>query len=438
MALRNRFWEPKLEKLSRKDLKQLQNRRLRNLVKYVYTNNKFYRRTLKEAAVDPSSIRGAEDLKRLPFTTKENLRDNYPLGMLTTHPRNISRIHTSSGTTGNPTVVAYTRKDLENWSNCLARCLTMTGVIRGDVFQTILGYGLFTGGLGFHYGAEKIGATVVPSSTGNTKRQVKLMKDFNVTAFTSIPSYAIHLAEVAERQGIDVEKNLKVRSISCGAEFWSEAVRRKIEQVFGCMVFNSYGLSEAGGPGVAFECLEQNGLHIWADHFLAEIVDPETGESLPAGERGELVLTTLTREAVPLIRYRTCDLTAVIGEDECECGRSHPRISWFSGRTDDMLKVRGVNVFPTQIEHALMSLPRVGSNYQLILTRREHMDALTVKVEATERMPSKQKKTLEREIQEELASTLSIRVKVEVSNPGSIPRADGKTERVLDLRGLES
>jgi phenylacetate-CoA ligase len=435
MALRNRFWEPKLERLNRKDLKQLQSRRLRNLVKYVYENSRFYRSALKKVNVDPSSIRGIDDLGKLPFTTKEDLRDNYPLGMLSTSNRNLSRVHTSSGTTGNPTVVAYTRNDLENWWNTLARCLTMTGVTREDIFQTILGYGLFTGGLGFHYGAEKIGATVVPSSTGNTKRQVKLMKDFNVTAFTSIPSYTIHLAEVAEKQGIDLEEDLKIRTISCGAESWSERAREKIQKMFGCMAFNSYGLSEVGGPGVAFECLEQNGLHIWADHFIAEIVDPETGESLPSGEQGELVLTTLTREAMPLIRYRTRDLTAFIENGECECGRTHPRISWFSGRTDDMLKIRGVNVFPTQIECVLMGHKEVGNNYQLILSQKEHMDVLTVNVETAQRSTDKQYTSrLESKLQEELASTLSIKVKVEVVKPGTINRTEGKAKRILDMR----
>jgi phenylacetate-CoA ligase len=313
----------------------------------------------------------------------------------------------------------------------------MTGVTPEDVFQVILGYGLFTGGLGFHYGAELIGAKVVPSSTGGTKRQVKLMRDFGVTAFTSIPSYALYLGETAIEMGIDPRKDLRIRTMSCGAEPWSEGTREKLEELFGCMVFNSYGLSEVGGPGVAFECIEQDGLHVWSDHFLVEVVDPRTGEGLPPGEEGELVITTLTREAMPLIRYRTRDIAMILEGDACGCGRAHTRISWIKGRTDDMIKVRGVNVFPSQIEHALMRMPEVGNNYQIVVERRGHLDELKVRIEVTGgafKGELKDLVDLRGRISSELENLLGLRLTVELVEPGSLPRVEGKASRVLDRR----
>jgi len=431
----NRFWQPKIEKMSRGELERLQNRRLKHILKHTHENSPFYRRKFKSEKVDYRSIRSAADLSKIPFTTKEDLRDNYPFGFQATPMEDVVRIHTSSGTTGNPTVVLYTRRDLENWSNCLARCLTMTGVEKNDVFQVILGYGMFTGGLGFHYGAEKIGAAVVPASTGNTKRQIKLMRDFGVTAFTSIPSYTLYLAEVAQEQGIDVANDLKVKTISCGAEAWSEAVRKKIEGLFGCPAFNSYGFSEAFGPGVAFECCMQEGLHFWADQFLIEVVDPKTGERVEPEEKGEIVLTTLTREAMPLLRYRTRDIAAVLDVRTCECGRSHLKTTWIRGRTDDMVKVRGVNVFPSQIEHVLMNEKRVGNNYQIILTKEKHMDCLRLKVELAEKMPQDERLLhLKGKLQRDLESTLGVSIQLELVEPNSIPRTEGKARRILDLR----
>jgi phenylacetate-CoA ligase len=313
----------------------------------------------------------------------------------------------------------------------------MTGVTSEDVFQVILGYGLFTGGLGFHYGAELIGAKVVPSSTGGTKRQIKLMKDLGVTAFTSIPSYALYLGETAIDMGIDPRSDLRIKTISCGAESWSESTREKLEELFGCMVFNSYGLSEVGGPGVAFECVAQDGLHVWSDHFLVEVIDPRTGESLPPGEEGELVITTLSREAMPLIRYRTRDIAAILDDGICECGRAHRRISWIKGRTDDMIKVRGVNVFPSQIEHVLMRIPGVGNNYQIVVEKRGHMDELKVRIEVTGEIFKGELKDLvdlRERITSELENTLGLRLAVELVEPGSLPRVEGKAVRVLDRR----
>lgn len=438
--LKNRFWQPKLERMSRKEIVRLQVRRLRRTVDYVYRRSRFYRARLKGANLHPNSIKSLDDLKRIPLTTKADLRDGYPFGLLAVPLDEVVRIHASSGTTGDPTVVAYTKKDLNSWAECLARSLTMTGVAKGDIFQVVLGYGLFTGGLGFHYGAERIGAAVIPSATGNTKRQVKLMKDFGVTAFTSIPSYSLFLAEVAQQQGIDPSRDLKIRTVSCGAEAWSEGTRRKLESIFGCYVFNSYGLSEVCGPGVAFECIRQNGLHVWSDQFIAETIDPRTGENLGPEEKGEIVLTTLTREAMPLLRYRTRDIASILDENVCECGRSHTKISWISGRTDDMLKIRGVNIFPSQVEAVLMGLPRVGNNYQLIVSRKGYLDELKVRIEVTKAIFSGELKDLvsmRDQLESELESVLGIRILVELVEPGSIPRIEGKAQRMLDERRVK-
>jgi len=435
--LKNRFWEPAVEKMSRKELLKLQDKRLRHILNYAYRNIRFYKDALKKAKVNPASIRSRSDLWKVPFTRKDDLRANYPFKLLATSMEKVCRVHTSSGTTGLPTVVAYTRNDLENWINCIARCLTMTGVTSKDVFQVILGYGLFTGGLGFHYGAERIGAAVVPSATGKTRRQIMVMKDFGVTAFTSIPSYTLYLAEVAQQQGINPRKDLNIRTISCGAESWSEGVRRKIENVFGCSVFNSYGLSEVCGPGVAFECTMQSGLHVWSDHFLVEVVDHKTGENLGLEEKGELVLTTLTREAMPLIRYRTGDIAAIVDENTCGCRRSHTKISWISGRTDDMIKVRGVNIFPSQVEHVLMQLPNVGNNYQLVVARKGYMDDVTAKIEVAEdtfRGELKELVALKEKLEQELENTIGLKISVQLVEPNSIPRVEEKAKRVLDLR----
>ena len=433
--LKNRFWQPTFEKMNPKDLLKLQQKRLKTTVSYAYEKNRFYRKKFKEAKIRPSQIKTLEDLKKIPFTTKKDFRDNYPYGLLAVPLEKVYRIHASSGTTGDPTVVSYTQKDLEGWSDLIARNLLMTGVAGKDVYQVILGYGLFTGGLGFHYGAEKIGATVVPSSTGNTKRQVKLMKDLGVTAFTSIPSYTLYLAETAKSMGIDPSQDLKVKSISCGAEVWSPSTRTKVEDIFGCEVFNSYGLSEVCGPGVAFECVWKNGLHLWSDHFIAEIIDPQTGEALNNEKRGELVLTTLTREAMPLLRYRTRDITSIL-DQKCRCGRSHTIIGWITGRSDDMMKIKGVNVFPSQIESVLMTVDGVGTNYQILLTRKDFMDEISIKVEVDKSIATSSQKCdiLRQELRKEIESVIGIRASLTLLPPDSLPRTEGKAKRVLDMR----
>ncbi|MBS7650154.1 MAG: phenylacetate--CoA ligase [Candidatus Bathyarchaeia archaeon] len=429
----DRFWQPKIEKMPPKSLIKIQTIRLKETIRNLFKKNTFYRRKLLEKGLKPTDIKGVDQLEMLPFTTKFDFRENYPLGLLACSMSRVIRLHASSGTTGDPTIVAYTRRDIENWADCIARCLTMTGITERDVFQVILGYGLFTGGLGFHYGAEKIGATVVPSATGNTRRQVKLMRDLKVTAFTSIPSYTLYLAETAKASGIDPEKDLNVNSVSCGAEVWSEATRKRIEREFGCKVYNSYGLSEVCGPGVAFECSMQDGLHLWGDHFLAEIVDPKTGERLGVEEEGELVLTTLTRKAMPLIRYRTGDLTKIL-DGACNCGRTHQRIGWIKGRCDDMLKVKGVNLFPSQIEAAIMGLEGVGNSYQILLSRRGHLDEATVEVEATEELWSRGEGSTEElaeRVRAEIGTVTGLNIQVRIVPPSSIPRMEGKVKRVV-------
>jgi phenylacetate-CoA ligase len=439
-VIKNRFWRPSIEKLSAKQLGELQNRRLKSIVSCAYEKSPFYRRVFKERKIRPISIRTIDDLQRLPFTSKTDFRDNYPLGLLAAPLSEVVRLHVSSGTTGDPTVVAYTRRDLDSWSDCIARCLTMTGITRNDVFQVILGYGLFTGGLGFHYGAEKIGAAVVPASAGNTQRQIKLMHDLQVTAFTSIPSYTLFLAETARGLGIDPARDLKIRSISCGAEVWTESTRERIEKEFGCQVFNSYGLSEMCGPGVAFECVRQDGMHIWGDHFLVEIVDPRTGDPLGAEQVGELVLTTLTKEAVPLLRYRTRDL-AMLFDGACDCGRTHQRIGWITGRCDDMMKIRGVNVFPSQIESAIMGLDGVGNNYQISLSRKGPLDEMAVTMEVEEDVWNRGDaalKDLTEKLRSRIEHVIGLKVDVVLLAPLSLPRVEGKVRRVIDSRGLMS
>lgn len=436
MGIINRFWQPEIEKMQPKEIKSLQLKRLKHILKYVYDNNSFYRSVLNKKGLDPSSIKSLTDLPKIPFTTKEDFKDNYPFGLLSVPLEKISRIQTSSGTTGDPTVVAYTQNDLEIWSECIARCLTMTGVGKEDIFQVILGYGLFTGGLGFHYGAERIGAKVIPASTGNTKRQVKLIKDFGVTAFTSIPSYTLYMAEVAREEGVDVETDLKIKTISCGAESWSQSTRTKIENTFCCSVFNSYGIAEIIGPGVAFECVMQDGLHVWEDHFLVEVIDPKTGEPVEVEEKGEIVLTTLTKEAMPLIRYRTRDIASILDEEICGCQRSHTKISWISGRTDEMIKIRGVNVFPSQIEYILMKMPNSGSNYQLVVTRERYLDELTVRIEIADEILFAESKRVhfKNKLLHELETILGLKVSVELLKRGSLPRSEGKAQKIIDLR----
>ncbi len=434
MPYSDNYWSRE-EVMPEKELKELQMKRLKWAIRHAYENVPFYRRRLKEAKVHPDDIKSERDVEKIPFTTKEDLRENYPFGLFAVPKEKLVRIHTSSGTSGKPKVVGYTAKDLENWIEMVARCLYMVGLREKDVFQNMVSYTFFTGGLGLHYGAERIGAMVVPAGTGNTERQVRYMLDFGTTAIHCTPSYAMHIKEVAESMGIEPDQiGLKIGCF--GAEPWSENTRKRLENAFGLKAFDSYGLSEMNGPGVAFECQEQEGLHIWIDHYFVEVIDPETGERLEEEEKGELVLTPLTKEALPLLRYRTGDLTKIITE-KCACGRTHPRIHRVFGRTDDMIVVRGINVFPSQIEHVLMQIPEAGDHFQVVITRKGTLDEITVKVEVVDEVFTGELSDLEKlrkKIQEELRKELNLRTNVELVEKGTLERFKGKARRVLDLR----
>jgi phenylacetate-CoA ligase len=405
-------------------------------VQRVYATVPFYRESFRKAGVAPDSIKSLKDLRRLPFTLKQDMRDNYPYGLFAVPLDQIVRIHASSGTTGKPTVVGYTRRDIDTWSELMARSFVAAGAHRGDVIHNAYGYGLFTGGLGAHYGAEKLGASVIPMSGGNTKRQIMIMQDFGSTVLTCTPSYSLYLAEAAAEEGIDF-RQLKLRVGIFGAEPWSESIRREIEEKLNIKAIDIYGLSEILGPGVAIECIEaQSGLHIWEDHFIPEIINPDTGEVLPLGERGELVLTTITKEGIPMIRYRTRDITRLIPET-CVCGRTHMRLERMSGRSDDMLIIRGVNVFPSQIESVLIGIDGVEPHYQLIVDRDENLDTLEVQVEVNEQTFSDEIKVLQDlsgRIRKEIKDLLGITCKVRLVEPKTITRSEGKARRVIDNR----
>jgi len=435
MPYSEKYWQ-KEEIMPRKEIEELQFKRLKWVVRHAYENVPFYRRKFKEAGVHPDDIKKREDIAKLPFTKKEDLRENYPFGLFAVPKDKIIRIHTSSGTSGKPKVVGYTRNDLENWINMVARCLYMVGVRSHDVFQNMVSYTFFTGGLGFHYAAERIGAMVVPSGTGNTEKQIQYMLDFGTTVIHATPSYAMHIKEVAEGMGIRPDE-IGLRIGCFGAEPWSNSTRKRLEDAFGIKAFDSYGLSEMNGPGVAFECEEQNGLHIWADHYFIEVLDPETGEQLNEGEKGELVLTPLTKEALPLIRYRTGDITFIMDDEKCSCGRTHPKIHRILGRTDDMIVVRGINVFPSQIEHVLMKIPEVGDNFQVVITRNGTLDEITVKVEMRDEIFTGELSDIQRiqsKVQKELQKELGLRTNVELVEKGTLERFTLKAKRVVDLR----
>ncbi len=418
-----------------KDIYDIQTKRLRWVVKHAYDNVPFYRKKMRELNVSPEDIRRREDIRRLPFTTKEDIRDNYPFGLIAVKKEDIVRIHMSSGTSGKPKVVAYTKNDIENWINTVARCLYMVGMRERDVFQNMVNYTLFTGGLGFHYAAERIGALVVPSGTGNTEKQIQYMLDFGTTVIHATPSYALRIKEVAENIGID-PKSLPLRIGCFGAEPWSNNTRKRLEDAFDIKAYDSYGLSEMNGPGVAFECEEQNGLHIWFDHYFVEVVD-ENGEAVGEGEKGELVLTSLTKEAMPLIRYKTGDITYLMDYERCSCGRTHPKISRILGRADDMIVVRGINVYPSQIEHVLMNIPEVGDHFQVIITRNGTLDEITVRVEMRDEIFTGELsdfRRIQEKIVKALQKELNIRVNVDLVERGTLERFKGKAKRVLDLR----
>lgn len=430
------IWNDDFETLPREAIESLQLKRLQQTVEKVYATVPFYRESFDKAGVKPTDLKSLEDLQKFPFTLKQDMRDNYPYGLFAVPLEQIVRIHASSGTTGKPTVVGYSRRDIENWSELMARCFTAAGANRGDLIHNAYGYGLFTGGLGAHYGAEKVGASVIPMSGGNTKKQLMIMQDFGSTVLTCTPSYSLYLAEAAEEEGIDFKK-LKLKIGILGAEPWSEKMRQEIEEKLNIKAIDIYGLSEIMGPGVGIECIEaQNGLHIWEDHFIPEIIDPDTEEILPDGEKGELVITTITKEGIPLIRYRTRDITRLIKEP-CICGRTHARIERLSGRSDDMLIIRGVNVFPSQIESVLFDIDGIEPHYQLIVEREGNLDTLEVQVEVNEQTFSDEIKELQglsNKIKKDIKDLLGVTCKVRLVEPKSIARSEGKAKRVIDNR----
>lgn len=429
-------WNEAKECMSRDELAALQSKRLVKVVNRVYHNVEYYRKRMQEAGIEPGDIRGIEDLVKLPYTTKDDLRDTYPFGLFAAPQSEIVRIHASSGTTGKATVVGYTRKDIDIWAECVARALTQAGITKGDTIQVAYGYGLFTGGLGAHYGAEYLGATVVPMSTGNTKKLTTMMKDFGVTAIACTPSYLLHIAETLEANG-DIP-NIKLKAAICGAEPWTEQMRLQIEEKLHIHAHDIYGLSEVMGPGVACDCEYHKGLHVYEDHFLPEIVDPETLQPVGEGQPGELVFTTLTKEGLPLIRYRTKDLTS-IHYDKCECGRTLARISRFTGRSDDMLIIRGVNVFPSQVEAALLEMGGTTPHYLMIVDRVNNLDTLEVQVEIEERFFSDEIRELEnltKKIANAIQTAIGLAVRVKLVEPKTIERSMGKAVRVIDKRKL--
>lgn len=432
------YFNEEIETLPRVALEALQLKRLQATVNRVYANVPFYKQAFDAAGIKPEDIKSLADLRRLPFTTKQNMRDSYPYGLFAAPMEEIVRIHASSGTTGKPTVVGYTQKDIETWSELMARSFMAAGAHKGDIIHNAYGYGLFTGGLGAHYGAEKLGASVIPISGGNTKRQIMIMQDFGSTVLTCTPSYSLYLAEEAAAEGVDI-KSSKLRVGIFGAEPWSEAMRGEIEANLGLDAIDIYGLSEIMGPGVAIECIEEkHGLHIWEDHFIPEIINPETGEPVAEGEKGELVITTITKQGIPLIRYRTRDITS-ISHAACACGRTHARIARMSGRSDDMLIIRGVNVFPSQIESILVRVEGVEPHYLLIVDRKDNLDTLEVQVEVNEGIFSDEIKVLQslsRRIEKEIKDMLGVTCTVKLVEPKTIQRSEGKAQRVRDNRKL--
>lgn len=427
------YLHPEMETLSRPEIEKLQLERLQKTIRQCM-RSPFYKRRFEEAGLRPEDIRSLGDLQKIPFTTKQDLRDNYPFGLSAVPLEQVVRLHSSSGTTGTPTVILHTQRDLDEWANAVARCLYMVGLRKGDIFQNSSGYGMFTGGLGFQYGAERLGMLTVPAAAGNTKRQIKFIKDFGTTALHAIPSYAGRLYEVMEEMGIDPRRDTHLRTLIIGAEPHSDEQRRRIENMLGVKAYNSFGMSEMCGPGVAFECPEQNGLHIWEDYYIVEIVDPQTLEPVPEGEVGELVLTTINREAMPLLRYRTRDLTRIL-PGECACGRHHRRLDRMKGRSDDMMILKGVNIFPIQIENILMQFKELGNDYLITLTNLEANDEMTVEVELndfTDDYGFLQKLT--KEITRQLKDEILITPRVKLLPKGSLPKQEGKAVRVKDLR----
>lgn len=429
------YYQPDIETMSREDLEALQLERLQALVKRVYQKIPFYKESFDKAGINPEDIKSLADLTKLPFTVKQDMRDAYPFGLFAVPRKDVVRVHCSSGTTGTATVVGYTQKDLENWGDCFARALYGAGCGPDSTLQIAYGYGLFTGGLGAHNGGERAGCTVLPMSTGNTKRQVRLMKDFDVDCLCCTPSYALNIAEVAQEEGYDVHE-FPIHAGILGAEPCSEATRAEIEQKMGIQVYDIYGLSEVMGPGVACECENQHGLHVCEDQFIIEILDPKTLQPVPDGEWGEVVFTTLCKECSPLVRYRTRDISRIL-VGECECGRTFRRMDRIAGRTDDMMILRGVNVFPSQIEEEIVSFPEIAPQYQLILTTKGTLDHAELRVETVPEFPFDEIRRLEKlkkDLQKALKENLQIAVDVKIVEPKTIERAEGKAKRIIDMR----
>ena len=429
------IWNEFIETADRERLTRIQDERFAGMIERIYFNVPFYRKKFQELGLGPQDIRGINQLSKLPFTLKDDLRDNYPFGLFTLPQSEVVRLHASSGTTGKPTVVGYSRNDIQIWSEVVARSLTMANLTKNDIIQVAYGYGLFTGGLGVHYGAEKVGASVIPISGGNTKKQIQLMIDFGSTAVACTPSYAAFLGESIQKEGID-RKLLKLKSGIFGAEPWTNELRKQVESLLCLKAYDIYGLSEIIGPGVSMECECQNGMHIFEDHFYPEIIDPETLEVLPYGQVGELVFTTLTKEAMPLLRYRTRDLTRLHIE-KCECGRTLVRMEKCLGRSDDMLIIRGVNVFPSQVEAVLLEMNEASPHYQLVVDRENNLDTLEIKVEINEQFWSDEIKIIEglrKRIQHNISGTLGLTAKITLAEPLSIVRSEGKAKRVIDNR----
>jgi len=429
------YWEKEIETMEREPLERMQAVRLRETLQRA-KKSVHYGKRFAEMGLDIDGIRTVADVEKLPLTNKEDLRESWPYGFLACSRDDLIRMHSSSGTTGRATVIFHTANDIAAWTNLLARSMYMAGMRRSDVFQNMMTYGLFTGGLGFHYGAEKIGALVIPAGAGNSKRQIQLMRDFETTAIHIIPSYALHLSTVFTEIGVDPRRDTKLKLAFLGAEPHSEKMRLRIEDLYGFKGFNSYGLSEMNGPGMAFECPEQNGMHIWEDNYIVEIIDPVTQKPLPEGEEGELVATTLVRDGMPILRYRTKDLTRII-PGPCPCGRTHRRIERIKGRTDDMMILKGVNIFPIQIEKKLMEIPGVGTNFVIILDRADYNDSMTVKVEVQKEFfggDLRQLEALRRRIVEEIKSDILITPRVDLVEPDSLPQSEWKAKRVIDNR----
>ena len=431
-----KYWNEKIETMPAEELKAYQLKKLREQVKRCYENSVFYKKKFDRVGLKPENISSLDDLQKIPFTVKNDLRDNYPFGMVAAKSDEIVEIHASSGTTGNPIIGAYTKNDMDVWQELMARSIYTAGGRRQDVIHIAYGYGLFTGGLGFHYGAQKVGAKIVPASGGMTQRQIKLMKDLGVTILACTPSFAVYLAETMAQEGVNPRKDLKLTTGMFGAEPWSDKLRERIEKDLGIEAFDVYGLTELCGPGVAVECSEHKGLHVWEDHFIVETIDPDTGEVLPAGEEGELVFTTLTKTGLPMLRYRTRDISKIETE-KCECGRTHARMMRVHGRSDDMLIVRGVNVFPSQIEYAVMCFSELATQYLIVLDRPGALDTFLVKVELLEQATKNlqlDKNALKNSIQQRIHIVTGLTADVEIVKPGELPRTEGKAKRVLDLR----